>query len=537
MVYFLLSVGLLSRSRSGRFDTLRDLASSPFDLLVIGGGITGAGIARDAALRGLRTALIERDDFGSGTSSRSSRLIHGGVRYLEYGHFHLVFEASRERRTLLHIAPHLVRPLRFTWPVYQGARVPGWKLGAGLMLYDALALWRNVARHRRLTAGGVLLREPELDPRGLTGGAEYFDAATDDARLTLANALAAAGSGAAILNHATVRSIIHDASGRAVGAGVYDRLSGDEVSVRASAIVNATGPWTDSVRQLADPLGTPSVRGDKGVHLAVPAHRVGNRGAVTLLSAIDGRVMFVLPAGRLTIIGTTESDTTADPDEVRAATGDIEYLLSSVNSAFPRARLERTDVVSAWAGIRPLAASGHPSDAASASREHEIERAPSGMVTVTGGKLTTYRAMAAEVVDTVLAELERPIVPTTTHVVRLPGRERAAAVDALASSDTRLSARLDPQLPYRLADIVYGVQCERAFTLSDLLMRRTHVAFETRDAGVAVAPRVAEVVAPLLDWDAAARQRALDDYARDAQRVFGLGDATTPDGSSAAPES
>ena len=324
--------------------------------------------------------------------------------------------------TLLHIAPHLVRPLRFTWPVYQGARVPGWKLGAGLMLYDALALWRNVARHRRLTAGGVLLREPELDPRGLTSGAEYFDAATDDARLTLANALAAAGSGAAILNHAPVRSITHDASGRAVGAQVYDTLSGETLSVRASAIVNATGPWTDSVRQLADPLGTPSVRGSKGVHLAVPAHRIGNRGAVTLLSAIDGRVMFVLPAGRLTIIGTTESDTTAAPDDVRAASADIEYLVSSVNSAFPRARLDRRDVVSAWAGIRPLAASGHPSDAASASREHEIERAPSGMVTITGGKLTTYRAMAAEVVDTVLAELERPVVPTTTHVVPLPGR-------------------------------------------------------------------------------------------------------------------
>jgi glycerol-3-phosphate dehydrogenase len=530
-------VALLSRPHSGRSATLGLLATSPFDLLVIGGGITGAGIARDAALRGLRTALVERDDFGSGTSSRSSRLIHGGVRYLEYGHFHLVFEASRERRTLLRIAPHLVRPLRFTWPVYQGARVPGWKLGAGLLLYDALALWRNVARHRRLTASGVLTREPELDPRGLTGGAEYFDAATDDARLTLANVLAAAGSGAVVLNHAAVRSITHDASGHAVGAGVHDLLSGETVSVHASAIVNATGPWTDSVRQLADPLRTPSVRGSKGVHLAVPAQRIGNRGAVTLLSAIDGRVMFVLPAGRLTIIGTTESDEIAGPDEVRATSADIEYLLSSVNAAFPRAQLDRTDVVSAWAGIRPLAASGHPSDAASASREHEIERAPSGMVTVTGGKLTTYRAMAAEVVDTVLADLDRPVVPTTTHLVRLPGRERVAAVDALASSDAQLSERVDPQLPYRFADVVYGVECEQAFTLSDLLMRRTHIAFETRDAGVAVSFRVADIVAPLLDWDPQAKRRAIDDYARDAQRVFGWDDATTPDGSSEAARS
>ena len=517
---------LLSSPRSGRADTLRLLATSPVDLLVIGGGITGAGIARDAALRGLRTALVERDDFGSGTSSRSSRLIHGGVRYLEYGHFHLVFEASRERRTLLRIAPHLVRPLRFTWPVYQGARVPGWKLGAGLMLYDALALWRNVARHRRLTTAGVLAREPELDPRGLTGGAEYYDAATDDARLTLANALAAAASGALILNHAAVRSIIRDANGRAVGAGVCDSLSGDEVSIRAAAIVNATGPWTDSVRHLADPQSAPSVRGSKGVHLAVPAHRIGNHGAVTLLSAVDGRVMFVLPAGRLTIVGTTETDTTAHADEVRATSADIEYLLSSVNAAFPNARLTEADVVANWAGIRPLAASGHPSDAASASREHEIERAPSGMVTITGGKLTTYRAMAAEVVDTVFAVLDRPVIPTTTHLVRLPGRDRAAAVERLASSDAGLSHRLDPKLPYRAADVVYAVECEQAFTLSDLLMRRTHIAFERRDAGVEIAPRVAEIVAPVLGWDADARRRAIEVYARDAQRVFGRDDSS-----------
>ena len=178
-----------------RADAFRTLAETPYDLLVVGGGITGAGVARDAAMRGLKTALVERDDFGSGTSSRSSRLIHGGVRYLEHGYFHLVFEASRERRTLLRIAPHLVRPLRFTWPVYQGARVPGWRLGAGLLLYDALALWRNVARHRRLTAAEVLAREPGLEPRGLTSGAAYFDAATDDSRLTLANALAAESAG------------------------------------------------------------------------------------------------------------------------------------------------------------------------------------------------------------------------------------------------------------------------------------------------------------------------------------------------------
>jgi glycerol-3-phosphate dehydrogenase len=507
---------------STRASALQSLAASPFELLVVGGGITGAGVARDAALRGLRTALVERDDFGSGTSSRSSRLIHGGVRYLEHGHFHLVFEASRERRTLLRIAPHLVRPLRFTWPVYQGARVPGWKLGAGLMLYDALALWRNVARHRRLTTGGVLAREPGLDTRGLTGGAEYYDAATDDIRLTLANAASAAEAGAVTLNHVSVRSIIRDQSGRASGAVVHDALSGEDIRVRARVIVNATGPWTDTVRDLADPGGPPGVRGSKGAHLAVPASRVGNRGAVTLLSAVDARVMFVLPAGRLTIIGTTETATATDPDDVRASEDDIAYLLASANAAFPGARLTQRDVISAWAGIRPLAATARPIDAASASREHEIARGESGMLTVTGGKLTTYRAMAAEVVDIVLGELGRPLTPTKTHVAPLPGGDREAALNTLAASDPRLGARLDPDLPYRYADFVYGVRCERACTLSDLLMRRSHVAYETRDAGVTLAPRVAEVVAPLLDWDSAARAAAVDAYARDAERVFAI---------------
>ncbi len=505
-----------------RADAVRALAAARFDVLVIGGGITGAGVARDAALRGLRTALVERDDFGSGTSSRSSRLIHGGVRYLEHRHFHLVFEASRERRTLLRIAPHLVRPLRFTWPVYQGARVPGWKLGAGLLLYDALALWRNVARHRRLTAAAVLGREPGLEPRGLTGGAEYFDAATDDARLTLANALAAAEADAVVVNHAEVCAIGRDDRGRATGARVRDAITGAEVTATARVIVNATGPWSDAVRRLADPTAPPGVQGSKGVHIAVPAARVGNHGAVTLLSAVDGRVMFVLPAGLHTIIGTTESETAASPADVRASAADVAYLLESVNAAFPGARLARADVRAAWAGVRPLAASGQASDAARASREHEIVREPSGVVTVTGGKLTTYRAMAAEVVDTVEAALGAEPVATRTHVVPLPGASRVAAVDALASGDPALGEPLIAGLPYRRADLVYGVRCEMAETLSDLLMRRTRIAFETPDAGRSVAQPVADVVGRLLGWDAAARRAAVEAYARDAERVFGI---------------
>ena len=510
-----------------RADAFLTLAETPYDVLVVGGGITGAGVARDAAMRGLRTALVERDDFGSGTSSRSSRLIHGGVRYLEHGYFHLVFEASRERRTLLRIAPHLVRPLRFTWPVYQGARVAGWKLGAGLLLYDALALWRNVARHRRLAVTDVLKREPRLESRGLTGGAAYYDAATDDSRLTLANALAAESAGATVLNHTELRSITRDAAGRATGARVRDALTGAEIAVTATVIVNATGPWGDTVRQLADGDAQATVRGSKGVHLAVPAKRIGNRGAVTLLSAIDGRVMFVLPAGAHTIVGTPESEATVGPDEVRASVSDVAYLLESVNAAFPGAALAPADVVSAWAGIRPLIASGRAEDASSASREHEIVRGPSGLLTVSGGKLTTYRAMAAEVVDTVEVALGRPASPSDTDRVELPGAGRLTAIAALAASEPGLAQLLVAPLPYRAADLVYAVRYEHAHTLSDLLMRRTHVAFETRDGGGATADRAAAVVAPLLGWDAAASRAAVDAYAADARRVFAIDGAVS----------
>ncbi len=501
---------------------LAGLAAGEFDVLVIGGGITGAGVARDAAMRGLRVALVERDDYASGTSSRSSRLVHGGVRYLEHGYFHLVFEASRERRTLLHIAPHLVRPLAFTWPVYRGARVPRWKLGAGLILYDSLALWRNVARHRRLTASDVLEREPALDSTDLVGGAVYYDASTDDARLTLATALGAAAAGAVVANHVEACAIVHGAGGRASGVVVRDTLTGREFPVSARMLVNAAGPWGDTVRRMDEGAVPEAVRGTKGVHVAVPAARVGNDGAVTLISAVDGRVMFVLPAAPHTIIGTTDTPSVVGPDEVRANEDDVAYLLESVNAAFPGAHLVREDVVSAWAGIRPLIAAGNAGDPSSASREHAIVASPSGVITVSGGKLTTYRAMAAEVVDSAEQALGVMHVPTSTQTVPLPGGGRDAVVRAMASRDPTLAAPLVPGLPYIAADLVYAVEHEQACTLADLLIRRTHVAFETRDAGLSVAPLAASVVAPLLSWTPADKRQQVDLYATEAQRIFGV---------------
>nr|WP_153868924.1 MULTISPECIES: glycerol-3-phosphate dehydrogenase/oxidase [Myxococcaceae] len=538
-----------------RAERLARLAGEAFDLLVIGGGATGAGVARDAALRGLKVALVEREDFASGTSSRSSRLIHGGLRYLEHGHLGLVFESSIERRRLLTLAPHLVRPLAFTWPVYAGARVPRWKLEAGLFLYDALSLFRNVRGYKGLSRGAVLAAEPALKPEGLKGGARYYDAATDDARLTFANALGALEAGACVLNHVRVAALVHE-GGRAVGADLVDALTGQGLRVRARVLVNAAGPWTDEIRRLDEPeaAGHPSVRGSKGVHIEVPRERLGNREALTLLSPLDGRVMFILPAGPHAIIGTTETSTRAHPAEVRASESDVAYLLASANAFFPGAHLTRQDVVSAWAGIRPLAseAYGAHGGANSASREHALHVSASGVLGISGGKLTTYRVMARDVVDRVERELGRAHRRTPTEGLPLPGGERGHVpaevlearraglspetaehlvhayggrwrqVWALVQATPALAQPLCEGLPYLQAEALHGAQAELVHTLADLLVRRLKVAFETRDNGRAAARVAARVLAPALGWDAAEQQRQLERYDADAQRLFGI---------------
>ena len=541
---------LATTATQARGSRLARLATERFDLLVIGGGINGAGIARDAAMRGLRTALVEREDFGSGTSSRSSRLIHGGVRYLEHGHLHLVFESSRERRTLMRIAPHLVRPLRFTWPVYRGARVTRWKLLAGLFMYDALAVFRNVANHRALGASEVATSEPLLRREGLVGGAQYYDAATDDTRLTLVNAMAAEEHGACVVNHVEAVRFLRDGA-RIVGAAVRADGEDRDIDVLAAVIVNAAGPWSDEVRALDERSARASVRATKGVHVAVSRERLAPRGAVTLLSPLDGRVMFVLPSLATTIIGTTDTPTDERPEEVRASRDDIEYLLATANAFFPSANLRAGDVVAAWAGIRPLIASGFRSDPASASREHQIDRSASGLISVTGGKLTTYRAMAAEVVDAVEHAMGRRPTRGRTARVPLPGGEigtvdsalRAAELEigdavvakrlveayggrwrevaALTASEPALARRIVRDLPYLLAEVVHGVEREMAMTLADVLVRRLHIAYETPDHGHAAARVAAAVLAGRLGWDGSRARVELARYDADVERIFG----------------
>ena len=533
------------------------LGAHPFDLLVIGGGITGTGIAREAAMRGWRVALVERDDFASGTSSRSSRLIHGGLRYLEQGQLRLVYEASRERRILMRIAPHLVRPEQFVWPMYDNARVPAWKVRAGLTLYDALALFRNIASHRVLNTYLTSVTEPELRPYGLRGAACYYDAATDDIRLTLANARSASASGAIVVNHAAVRDLVL-AQGRVAGAVVEDTLSGHQVRVTARVTVNATGPWSDTIRALARTGLPPAIRGTKGVHIAVPRDRVRNHNALTLLSPIDGRVMFILPAEQLTIIGTTDTDYAGPLDTVRATTADIAYLVRSANAFFPRAHLSLADVLSAWAGVRPLAATpGSDGAPGRVSREHALAWTVPGLLTITGGKLTTYRSMAEDVVREAAKSLGQPDKRGGTERVALPGGTMTSCddeVDAaltkvgsrdvarhlvhshgtewqdvwtLAESNDALRAPLIPGLPYVVAELHWAVEHEMALTLGDLLIRRLHVAYETADHAAALAPAVTRSVAPLLGWTIAEQKQQLVAYAAEVERMFAVEEPVT----------
>jgi len=536
-------------TRRARWLTLPDETA---DLLVIGGGITGAGIARDAAMRGLRTVLVDAGDFGWGTSSRSSRLIHGGLRYLEHRWFRLIFEASRERRTLLRIAPHLVRPRAFVFPTHEGGRVKRWEISAGVWLYDLLAVFRNVHLHRLLGRRGVLKIEPLLRERGLTGGALYYDAQTDDARLVLATMRSAHRHGATCLSYARVVSL-EKGGGAVRGAQLEDGFTGDRISVKAHVVVNATGPWTDAMRRLDEPGAVPLLRPTKGAHIAVPQRRIGNTGAVTLLSPIDGRVMFVLPWGDVTIVGTTDTDEVVAPDDVAANEQDVLYLVRSANAVFPNARLGMDDVLAAWAGLRPLLKGGGDSTA-TVPREHRIVESASGLVTIAGGKLTTYRVMAAQTVDVVTRRLRqldgRPLPPRArTEAEPLPGGEvrdldtlideltgdglgpdvarhlvgaygtEARAVANLMSEDRSLAGPLVPEGPWRLAEVVYQARREMALTVSDVLIRRTHAFHLRADQAVSAAPVVAQLLAQELGWDAERRSASVAAYLADVERM------------------
>ncbi|MBI3912911.1 MAG: glycerol-3-phosphate dehydrogenase/oxidase [Chloroflexi bacterium] len=518
---------------------LQRLGREQFDLLIIGGGITGVGIARDAALRGFSVALIDKGDFASGTSSKSSKLVHGGVRYLELFQFGLVFEASRERRTLMQIAPHLVRAVPFIFPVYRDGRWPAWLIDLGLWTYDALALFRNAGRHHMLSRAAVAEKTRGIDIGNITRGAYYFDAQVDDARLTLETIRAAHRAGAVAANYVQVDALAK-ADARVVGADAHDMLTGEKISIRARVVVNATGVWSDGLAQMDDPRARRRLRPTKGAHIFVARERIGTENAATFPSFQDKRIMFLIPWGKFTIIGTTESDFDGDYDRVYADARDVAYILAAANHAFPLAKLFRADVISAYAGLRPLVNEGGK-NATQTSREHLIWVSESGLITIAGGKLTTYRAMAEQLVNRVAkilrdefnvvakqkcATARLPLVASDSalefardglgedvaaHLARAYGAN-AARVAALAHADGRAARRIAEALPYLWAEVDYAMENEMPATLVDFLARRTHIMNEDGDNGIEVAPQVAARMAARLDWDRARIEKELRAY-------------------------
>jgi glycerol-3-phosphate dehydrogenase len=459
-----------------RGGALRRLADDRFDLLVIGGGITGAGVALDAASRGLRTALVEADDFASGTSSKSTKLLHGGLRYLEMGDFALVREALLERRLHRRLWPQLTDPTPFVFPIFDGGPSTA-KVQLGLTLYDALAgsgggAERAFPAHRRLTARQTAAAVPGLTTRGLVGGFVYYDAVTDDARLTVEVLKAAAAFGAVPVNHCRATGILRR-DGRAVGAAVSCGRTGARIEVAAARVVTAVGAWAGRLGAAAA-AGSGGVRPSKGVHVVLPAGRVPIRTAALMPSRDFRRPIFLVPWHGAVLAGTTDTEHRGPPDEVRAEPADVAYILTELNHRLPGLRLGEADVISTFAGLRPLADRGGAGPTTAVSREHVVRTEADGTVGVTGGKLTTWRIMARDVVDAVLAAW--PDAPATgpcrTDRIRgVPTAEDGAA--AMAAARPEWAAPLRAGRPERRADVAAAGRWEQAETADDFLFRRS----------------------------------------------------------------
>lgn len=510
------------------------LAENEFDLVVVGGGVVGAGAALDAASRGLSVALVEARDWAAGTSSRSSKLIHGGLRYLEQRDFALVREALKERALLLNrLAPHLVRPVPFLYPlthrVWERAYV-----GAGVALYDSIGGARALPMHRHLSRRKALELAPGLRPDALTGAVRYYDAQVDDARLTMMLVRTAAQHGATVLTRVEATEVLRD-GGRLTGVRVRDLLSGGEQVAHARRVIGAAGVWTDELRDLDHAKAPFRVRMSKGVHILVPRDRV--RLDVGLITRTEKSVLFIIPWDSHWIIGTTDTPWDYDPAHPAATGADVDYILEHANSVL-RDPLTAHDVIGVYAGLRPLL-DGGSDDTTKLSREHAVAEPAPGFFVVAGGKYTTYRVMAADVVDAAVTGLGRAVAPSLTKhlpihgavgfrelwsdreglasdtglpIEHLLGRYGSAITDLLAMIDNAPALAKPVGDGYLAAEIVYAVTHEGALDLDDVLSRRTRIAIEYPSRGIAVVEEVADLVAPHLGWDATARQAAVDAY-------------------------
>ncbi|MDQ0376041.1 glycerol-3-phosphate dehydrogenase [Amycolatopsis thermophila] len=531
-----------------RGDALRRLANEEFDVLVVGGGVTGAGAALDAASRGLSVALVEARDLAAGTSSRSSKLIHGGLRYLEQLDFKLVREALRERALLLRtLAPHLVRPVKFLVPLKHRVWERGY-IGAGVTLYDTLGGARALPRHRHLSRRRAFEVAPGLAEDALIGAIQYYDAQVDDARHTMMIARTAADQGAAVVTRVRVTSLARDGE-RVTGATVVDRESGAEITVRARSVISATGVWSDDIAEAAGIPAPFHVRASKGIHLVVPRAKIDLDTGLILRT--EKSVLFVIPWGPHWIVGTTDTEWDLDREHPAASRADVDYVLDHVNAVL-REPLTHDDIEGVYAGLRPLLAA-KATATTKLSREHAVAHPVPGLVVVAGGKYTTYRVMAADAVDAAMSDVDRPAPPSWTDrlpIVGARGYEKAyagrhelarraglpvsriehllgrygTAVDevlALTAQQPELAGEIPGAPEYLKAEAVYAVTHEGALHLEDVLTRRTRISIEQRDRGLAAAPVVADLMAPLLGWSASRRDREVAHYrARvDAERA------------------
>lgn len=497
-------------SGPGRTDDFSRLLNERWDLFIIGGGITGSGIALDAASRGLRVALVDKGDFASGTSGKSSKLIHGGLRYLREMQFRTTLESSREKRILKSIAPHLIEDLPFIFPISPGFG-QGLMTGTGLWIYDRMASNPGELRHHRMSADETSRALPRFDASKHRGAFVYHDAKADDCRLTLHVLKRAVTFGALALNYVAVEGFEQQGD-TVVAARIRDAESGRTGSVAAKVFINAVGVWCDEVRAMHQNVETPLIRPSKGIHIVVPRSRLGHTTAVVIPSPEDRRIIFLIPWGEHTLIGTTDTLYSGRLESARAESADVAYLLGKVNHAFPAVGLTMSDIRSTYAGLRPLLhnTADHPSRA---SRDHLLVRSPSGVWTITGGKLTTYRRMAVEVVDSAIesfglagrpSETDRidlfAAAPTDDPLNRAYGSE-ADEIRRQAREDPRLNAPLAEGLPNLLAESVYAVEKERAVHVSDILTRRVRAAVFAEHQGRSAAERVARLLESRMHWN------------------------------------
>ena len=495
----------------------------PWDMIIVGGGATGVGIAIDASSRGYEVLLLEQSDFGKGTSSRSTKLAHGGVRYLEKGDIALVMEALKERGLLLQNAPHLVRDLAFVVPNYEWWEAPFY--GLGLKLYQVLAGRYGFGKSRLLSREETLERLPTLKIEGLRGGAIYFDGQFDDTRLLIHMVFTAFEQGATLLNYAPVTAITKDSQGFVDGILARDAESGKEFRASARVVINATGAFSDLLRQLAEPEVKPLIAPSQGIHLVFSSEFLPGDSAIMVPHTSDGRVLFAIPWHGHVLVGTTDTPIASASLEPVAMDQEIEFILATASQYLAKPPT-RGDVLSVFAGIRPLVRAEGAVSTAALSRDHVIHIDRSGLITICGGKWTTYRHMAEDCVDQAATLAQLPERPCLTQHLRIHGYSEAtkgsgslsvygsdaARIQALMTQDAGLAEKLHPRLPYFKAEAIWAAREEMARTIEDVLARRMRALFLNAKAALEMAPAVADLMGPELEWDDAAKQKHLADF-------------------------